>query len=134
MMTGVTINHDDVFDCHSERSEESLRLNVKVLLISIIKVTCSAVNRLRAEEVREFEGYGLVISAALCSLQLETELVELDRKELDRHVAVECLCICPALHAVLVRHLLVHAEECVKLVIIDMAVLERHSIYDIMNT
>ena len=68
--------------------------------------------------MRELESDGLVIAAALCSLQLKTKLVELDREELDRHIAVKGLRIGPALHSVFVCHLLVHAEESVKLVVV----------------
>ena len=83
--------------------------------------------------MRELEGDGLVVSATFCCLQLETELVELDREELDRHITVECLRVCPALHTVFVRHLLVHTEECVQLVIVDMSVLECYGVHYIVD-
>ena len=50
--------------------------------------------------MRELEGDGLVVAATLRSLELETQLVELDREKVDRHVAVECLGVGPALHSV----------------------------------
>ena len=83
--------------------------------------------------MRELECDGLVVAATLCSLQLEAELVELDREELDRHIAVEGLGVGPALHSVLVCHLLVYAEECVQLIIVDVSVLECHCIHNIVN-
>ena len=83
--------------------------------------------------MREFEGDGLVVSASLGSFQLEAELVELDRQELDRHVAVEGLCVGPALHSVFVGHLLVDAEECVKLIVVDVSILEGNGVNNVMD-
>ncbi len=82
------------------------------------------VGRLRTHEVRELEGDGLVVAAALRRLKLHPQFVELDREETDRHVPVETLGVGPALHTVLVRQLLVDREERVKLVVVDVSVLE----------
>ena len=89
---------------------------------------CLEVCRLRAHEMGEFEGYGLVITTASGGLQFQPQLVELDREEMDRHVAVEAFCIGPALHAVLVCQLLIYGEEGIQLVIIYVSILESTSI------
>ena len=83
--------------------------------------------------MREFEGDGLVVSASLRSFQLEAQLVEFDREEFDRHIAVEGLGVGPALHSVFVSHLLVDAEECVELVVVDVSVLEGNGVNNVMD-
>ena len=55
----------------------------------------------------ELEGYGLVISTTLRRLKLQPQLVEFDGKETDRHVTIESLSVCPALHPIFIRKSLV---------------------------
>ena len=72
----------------------------------------------------ELESDGLVVSASFRRLELHPQLVELYREEVYRHVTVECLRVCPALHPVLVGQSFVHGEERVQLVIVYVPVLE----------
>ena len=85
----------------------------------------------------ELEGDGFVVAGALGGFELQAQLVELDGQELDGHVAVECLGIGPALHAVAVGKALVHLEEGIKLIVVDVPVLEgagvNHVVYAVEN-
>ena len=72
--------------------------------------------------MREFEGDGLIDTRLLGHPQLQTQLLPLDRQELDRHVAVEGLGVGPALQAVAVGQPLVDAEEFRKLVVFDVPI------------
>lgn len=69
--------------------------------------------RLRTHKMRELKRYSLVVSGTLRRLKLHTQLVKLYRKKLYRHVAVEGLCVCPALYAVTVGKFLVDLKNAV---------------------
>ena len=107
-------------------------LNSKILLVTVVQVACLQVGGLRTHEVGELEGDGLVVTRTPGCLQLHAQLVPLDGEELDGHVAVEALGIGPALHAVLVCQLLVHREEGIQLVVVDVPVLEGAGIYHVV--
>ena len=61
--------------------------------------------------------------------ELHTQLVELDREELDRHIPVKRFGIRPALDTVLIRHLLIDTEKGIQFIVIDMTVLESAGIH-----
>ena len=71
--------------------------------------------------------------ARLAASSFDAQLVELDGQELDGHVAVERLGVRPALHAVFVGELLVHREEGVQLVVVDMPVLEGAGVHHVVD-
>ena len=97
-------------------------------------MTCLDIGGLRTHEMRELEGDGLVVATSLGGFQFQTQLVKLDREELDRHVAVEAFCVGPAFHAVFVGQFLVDGEESIQFVVVDVTVLECTSIYILMDT
>lgn len=90
--------------------------------------------RLGRHEMRELESNRLVIATASSRFKFHAKLVELDRQEVDRHITVKSLCICPALHPILVRKLLVHREERIQLIIVNVPVLECTRIHHIMDS
>ena len=95
-------------------------------------MACLQVGRLRAHKVRELKSDCLVVPAAGRGLKFEAQLIELDRQELDRHIAVEGFSVGPALHPIAVGELLVYAEERIQLVVIYVAVLKGAGIYIIV--
>lgn len=90
--------------------------------------------RLRTHKMRELKRYSLVVSGTLRRLKLHTQLVKLYRKKLYRHVAVEGLCVCPALYAVTVGKLLVDLKKCVKFIVVDMPVLKGTCVNHIVDS
>ena len=62
--------------------------DTEIFLVAVVEMAGLPVRRLRAHEVAELEGDGLVVAAASGGFQLQAELVELDGEELDRHVPV----------------------------------------------
>lgn len=95
---------------------------------------CLKICRLRTHKMRELKRYSLVVSGTLRRLQLHPQLVKLYRKELYRHVAVERLCVCPALYAVTVGKPLVDLKKCVKLIVVDMPVLKSTCVNHIVDS
>ena len=87
------------------------------------------IGRIGTHEVREFELDDVPHPGPPCGVQLQQQLLPLDRQEADRHVAVERLDVGPALHAVLVGQRLVHHQIVVQLVIIDLPVLKREDVH-----
>src|SRR5574344_871044 len=106
----------------------------EILFVTVVQVACLEISRLRTHEVRKLEGDGFVVVRTFGSFEFHTEFIELDRKEVDRHVAVKSLGIGPALHVVFVGKAFVYGEESVEFIVVDMSVLEGASIYYIMNT
>lgn len=90
--------------------------------------------RLRTHKMRELKRYSLVVSGTLRRLKLHTQLVKLYRKKLYRHIAVEGLCVCPALYAVTVGKLLVDLKKCVKFIVVDMPVLKGTCVNHIVDS
>lgn len=95
---------------------------------------CLKIRRLRTHKMRELKRYSLVVSGTLRRLKLHTQLVKLYRKKLYRHVAVEGLCVCPALYAVTVGKFLVDLKKCVKLIVVDMPVLKGTCVNHIVDS
>ena len=61
--------------------------------------------------MRELEGDSLIVAGTCRSLELHTQLLELDGQELDGHISVEGLGIGPALLTVAVSQTFVYLEE-----------------------
>ena len=87
------------------------------------------VGGLRTHEMRELKSNGLIVMLAGSRLQFQSQLIELDRQEFNRHVAVERLRIGPALDSIPISHLLVDTEKGIQLVVVNMPVLESASIH-----
>ena len=83
--------------------------------------------------MRELKSDRLIIVLTSRSLQFQTQLIKLDRHETNRHIPVKRLRIGPALDAVFIRHLLIHAKKGIQLIIVDMAILERTRIHIVVN-
>ena len=96
-------------------------------------MSCLEISRLWAHKVAELESYSLVVSCAGGSLEFQAQFVKLNREEADRHVAVERLGVCPALHTVFVSETLVYFKESVKLVVVDVSVLKCAGVYNVVN-
>ena len=80
-------------------------------------------------EMGELESDRLIVLLPGGRFELHTQLVELDREELDRHIPVKRFGIRPALDTVLIRHLLIDTEKGIQFIVIDMTVLESAGIH-----
>ena len=78
----------------------------------------------------ELEGNHVLHPGLAGLLQLVEHLLPFDRKEADRHIAVEAFKIGPAVDAILVCEFLVDAEVAVKLPVINLSVLEGHNVHN----
>lgn len=85
--------------------------NFKILLITVIQMPCLQIGGLRTHEMGELESDRLIVLLPGGRFELHTQLVELDREELDRHIPVKRFGIRPALDTVLIRHLLIDTEK-----------------------
>lgn len=90
---------------------------------------CLQIGGLRTHEMGELESDRLIVLLPGGRFELHTQLVELDREELDRHIPVKRFGIRPALDTVLIRHLLIDTEKGIQFIVIDMTVLESAGIH-----
>ena len=91
------------------------------------------IGRLGTHEMRKLEGDSFIVPCPGSCFKFHPEFIEFDREKLDRHIAVKGFSIRPALHVVLIGQLLIHCEECIQFIVIDMTVLESTSINDVVD-